>query len=357
VSSTSDKRHPVLHPVTWVVWTAASTAVTMLTRNPMYISLVLGIVAIQYLLASQGQPDASGWQALVRIALALSLLIIPFNALGSHAGRHVLFRLPSGWPLIGGPITLEAAIWGACGALSLVTLIVLFAAFNLQMGRAEILRLTPAFVYEVGLIISIALTFVPQLVLSAREIREAQLIRGHRMRRIRDLLPFLVSLLTTALEHSFQLAESLEARGFGNVRESRPRSELLLKALTLLGLAGTLSGFVFLTYLDSLRAAGTAIVLLSVALLLGVFWAQGRRVRRTRYWRQRWTWQDGVVLLCVVAVVVALILARAGDSATLVYDPYSNMAPPFQPWLGLALLALVAPVIVRLLRPVRPIAH
>ena len=326
----------------------------MLTRNPLYVSLVLGIVAIQYLLASQGQPEASGWQGLVRIALALSLLIVPFNALGSHAGRHVLFRLPSGWPLIGGPITLEAAVWGACGALSLVTLIVLFAAFNLLMGRAEMLRLTPAFVYEVGLIISIALTFVPQLVLSAHEIREAQLVRGHRMRRIRDLPPFLVSLLTTGLEHSFQLAESLEARGFGNVRKPQPQIELLLKALTLLGLAGTLSGFFMLTYLDSLRAAGTSVALFSVALLVGVFWAQGRRVRRTRYWHQRWAWQDGIVLACAAAAVLALILARAGDSAALLYDPYTNLVPPFHPLLGIALLALVAPVVVRLNRPPHP---
>jgi hypothetical protein len=131
----------------------------------------------------------------------------------------------------------------------------------------------------------------------------------------------------------------------------------LLKALTLLGLAGTLSGFVFLTYLDSLRAAGTAIVLLSVTLLLGVFWAQGRRVRRTRYWHQRWTWQDGVVLLCVAAVVVTLILARAGASVALLYDPYSSLVPSFHPSLGITLLTLVAPVIVRLSRSARPIAH
>ena len=330
-----------------------AAAVTMLTRNPMYISLVLGIIAIQYLLAGQGRPEASSWQTLVRIALALALLIIPFNALGSHAGRHVLFSLPSGWPLIGGPITLEAIIWGACGALSLVTLIVLFATFNLQMGQAQMLRLTPAFIYEAGLIISIALTFVPQLVLSAQEIREAQLVRGHRMRRIRDLLPFFVSLLTTGLERSFQLAESMEARGFGNVREARPRSDLLLKALTLLSLAGMLSGFFVLTYLDSWRAIGTAIALLSVALLLGVFWAQGKRLRRTRYRHEQWTWRDGIVLSCAAIVALALVLARVGDPGALLYDPYSGLLPSFRPWLGIALLALVAPVAVRLSRPAR----
>ena len=79
---------------------------------------------------------------------------------------------------------------------ALLTLITLFAAFNLRVDQAQILRLTPSFIYEAGLIVSIAVAFVPQMVLSAREIREAQRIRGHRMRRVRDMLPFLMALLT-----------------------------------------------------------------------------------------------------------------------------------------------------------------
>jgi energy-coupling factor transport system permease protein len=40
-------------------------------------------------------------------------LTIPFNALMIHAGDYVLFRLPEGWPLVGGAITLEAVLYGA----------------------------------------------------------------------------------------------------------------------------------------------------------------------------------------------------------------------------------------------------
>ena len=185
----------MLHPIAWVVWTVSGAVAATMTRNPLYLAILLGIVGIQYTLASR-QPlrgTTQGWRALLRLTMTLALLFIPFNALTVHAGTHTLFRLPSAWPLIGGDITLEAVVWGATTSLGLLALMVLFATFNLSVGQAQILNLTPAFIYEAGLVVSIALTFVPQMLVSAREIREAQLIRGHRMRRARDMLPLLMA--------------------------------------------------------------------------------------------------------------------------------------------------------------------
>ena len=336
-----------MHPTTWVVWTLVVATVATLTRNPMYLSILLGTVVVNHLSVSRRHPDAQGWRALMRIVLGLTILVIPFNALNFHTGSHILFRLPSNWPLVGGNITLEAVISGAGNALSLATLMLLFATFNLAVNQAQLLRLTPAFLYEAGLIISIALTFIPQMMVSAREIREAQLIRGHRMRRARDMLPFLMALLTTGLERSFQLAESMEARGFGNVRALPRGRDLLYKTLTLVGLAGFLSGFFVLTYLDSKRTFGWAGVILSATLLLGTFWAQGRRVSRTHYRRDRWTWRDGVVLGVCLAVATILVLLRMRDATALFYYPTTALLPPFYPWLGAALTALVAPAVVQ----------
>jgi hypothetical protein len=73
------------------------------------------------------------------------------------------------------------------------------------------LRATPAFLFHAGVIISIAVTFVPQMVLGAKEIRQAQRIRGHRFRGIRDLLPLILPLLARA-QRAIQLAETMEAR-------------------------------------------------------------------------------------------------------------------------------------------------
>ena len=334
-----------LHPLTWVIWTGLVAILSMLTRNPLYLSLLLGVALVHYLSLSQRRPEAQGWNTLLRLALWMALLVIPFNALSIHVGRHVLFRLPAHWPLIGGNITLEGVVAGAVNALGLLTLIVLFAAFNLQISQAQLLRLTPAFVYEAGLIVSIALTFVPQMMVSSREIHEAQLVRGHRMRRPRDMLPYLMALLTTGLERSFQLAESLEARGFGNARDLPRRLDLLFKVLTLLGLAGFLSGFFVRTYFESLRWVGWMVVATSTALLIGVFWAQGRRVLRVHYRRDRWAWPDGVVLAVCLLVVTLLALAYLQEPGVLVYSPYQQLLPPFHPLVGVALILLIVPLL------------
>jgi energy-coupling factor transport system permease protein len=335
----------MLHPVTWVTWTVAVAAAATLTFNPFYLALLLGVVSIQYAAASQRHPRAEGWRAMLRLAATLSLFVIPFNALNAHAGSHVLFRLPSSWPIIGGNITLEAILWGTSTALSLLVLIVLFAALNVQVGQAQMLRLTPAFIYEAGLIVSIALTFIPQMAISAREIREAQLIRGHRMRRARDMLPLVVALLTTGLERSLQLAESMEARGYGNVRALPRARDTLYKALSLLGLAGVLGGAFALTYAPAWAWAGWALLLVGAGTLIGVFWAQGRRVARTHYRRARWMWYDGAAIATAVAVLGALVAARVRDAAALQYYPYAELLPPFVPWLGSLLLLLVVPVV------------
>jgi energy-coupling factor transport system permease protein len=271
--------------------------------------------------------------------------VIPFNALSAHAGDHVIVRLPRAWPLIGGDITWEAVLWGASTALGLLCLIVAFAVLNLQVDQAQILRLTPSFVYEAGLVVSIALAFVPQMMTSAREIREAQLIRGHRIRRARDMLPLIVALLTNGLERSLQVAESMESRGYGRIRPLPAARDTLLKSLTLLSMAGVLgSGFV-LTYLGRgwLGYAGMAA---SAILLGGVFWAQGRRVQRTRYRRERWTWRDGAAIGASLVLLIALIAVRLVDADALQYYPYTALLPPFLPWLGAAPLLLLAPVVV-----------
>jgi energy-coupling factor transport system permease protein len=335
----------VLHPATWIVWTIGVTAAITLTRNPLYLSLILSAVVINHMVVGTSRPDAASWRALIRFAVGLTLFTIPFNALNVHTGSHVLFQLPQNWPIVGGNVTLEAIIWGVCSALGLIALMLLFATFNLAINQAQILRLTPAFIYEAGLIVSIALTFFPQMIASVKEIREAQLIRGHRMRRIRDMLPFVMALLTTGLERSFQLAESMEARGFGNAPPLTKARDLLYKALTLLGLGGLLSGFFMLTYLNAWRIVSWMVIVFSVSLLIAIFWAQGKRVTRTHYRHQPFTRLDGLVVAVCLGTIAALIWFRLTDPASLQYYPYTKLIPPFHPTIGAILLPMILPAV------------
>lgn len=335
-----------LHPITWVVWTCVVAACAMLVRNPLYLILLLGVVGVHYVAASTRRPQERGWGMLLRLALWLALLVVPLNALSIHAGRHVLFRLPASWPLVGGIVTLEGVLAGAVNALGLFTLMLLFACFNLEITQSQLLRLTPAFVYEAGLILSISLAFVPRMMTSAREIREAQLVRGHRMRRVRDALPFVMALLTTGLERSFALAESMEARGFGRTRALFRWSELLFKGSASLGLAAVLSGLFLRTYFASTAGLGTVLAAAGTAVLVAVFWAQGRRVLRVRYRRERWTWRDGIVLAFCVGVATSIALIRRRAPAALAYSPYQNLLPSFDPVTGVILVLLLVPLTV-----------
>ena len=337
----------MLHPITWIVWTGVVATIASLTQNPLYLTVLLGIVSIQFLSASRRQDRPSGWNNLLRYALGLALLIVPLNAVNAHGGSHILFRLPDAWPVVGGNITLEAILWGVATALGLLVLVVLFAGFNLQVSQAQVLRLTPSFLYEAGLIISIALTFVPQMLLSAREIREAQLIRGHRMRRVRDMLPLVTALLTTGLERSLQLAESMEARGFGNIQPLPPARDVLYKTLTLLSLAGILGGAFAATYLTAWQWAGRSVLALSVLGLIVLFWAQGKRLTRTHYRREVWQWRDGVALAACATSLALIVGARITNGDLLRYYAYTAIAPSFVPWLGAALLVLLVPTLLQ----------
>ena len=354
-----------LHPVTWVIWTVAAVAIVHADPQPDSTGvLLLGVVMVHYAAASRQHAGERGWSTLLRIAAGASLLVVPLNALSVHAGEPRLFRLPAGWPIVGGPITLEAWSWGVCSALGLLNLLILFATFNLTIDQAQILRLTPAFVYEAGLIVSIALTFIPQMMVSAQEIREAQLIRGHRVRRLRDMLPLVWPCSPPALERSFQLAESMEARGFGNVRDLSPARDIAYKGLTLLGLAGLLCGFFVRTYLPRRRARGlgrrpvrrraAARRLLDAGparaaqpLPAGAVDVAGRGGRRLLLGRRRGRHRG----------------PRAPIPEVLAYDPYMALLPSFEPWLGAALLALLAPLVAPVRRgaphhsPARETAH
>jgi energy-coupling factor transport system permease protein len=351
--------HDEFHPLAWVAWLGAAALPPLLTRNPLYLSLTLLAVAITYLALGQGtvsgrSPLAHSWGAFVRLGAALWLLTIPFTALTSHYGNLVLLRLPANWPIVGGPITGEALIYGLSSGLQIITLLLAFAAFNVAVDQARLLRLTPAFIYQMGVTAAIAVGFVPQMVAAWEDIREAQQVRGHRVRGLRDMLPLIMPLLITALERAVHLAESMEARGFGSgaalaatpaavaaVGRQRTRQQvaILLGLMTIgIGLAGVGFWPDRRTWAGLLAAAGGAALAWS-------FWDQGRRVQRSRYRRWYWTGLDRAVLAVSLVGVggwLAAWLLRADWLFFYPYPPYSPW-PTFQPFLGLLAVLAAAP--------------
>ncbi len=222
------------HTLTWLSWLGAAAYLAMVNQQLLQSILIILATGTVFTALSRdsrlgssheggkslhaGQSrKAESWGVFLRFGLSVWLIALFFNLLFAHAGNMVLFVLPRNWPFIGGPITLEALLYGLANGANLFAVLLVFATFNLGMEVHRLLRWLPAGLYQAGLIVSIALAFIPQLISSLREIREAQLLRGHKFRAIRDWIPLFVPLLTTALERSLTLAESMEARGFGGI--------------------------------------------------------------------------------------------------------------------------------------------
>jgi energy-coupling factor transport system permease protein len=197
------------------------------------------------------------------------------------------------------------------------------------------------------MITSIAIAFVPQMVSSLQDIREAQAVRGHRFRGVRDLLPLFVPLLTTGLERAIQLAESMEARGFGSLKEDRARGRQTLQRLLIaLALFGLLAATFCYSYYSKLAWVGVLLATGSLALLLGTLFAMGRSVQRSRYRRELWRRRD-VVVSAVSLISVGIIAGFwLRDPLVFLFYPYPRVSfPSFNPVVGLALLTAVVPVL------------
>ena len=298
VASDSVGTHSVLHPLSWLVWAVACTLVVATTRDPFYVLLVTLCAGAAYRAARGVRPDAGAqWSLVLRAAWTLTTIAILFNTLTVHAGDRALFMLPRDLPLvgsvIGGPVTLNALLYGVISALALGTLILTFAALNAAVGYEELLRLLPRPLTGLGVTMTVALGFLPQTIAALGEVREAQAVRGHVPGRgLRDLPPLVVPVLALGLERAIALAEAMAARGFGVPQTG------------------------------------------------------GVRTRRTSYRAHRWRMLDSAITAGAVITALAIAATALGGSA-LVYYPYPILLwPPFAPLIGLALLPLLLPALV-----------
>jgi energy-coupling factor transport system permease protein len=342
------------HPLTWLLWLVAAVVPALITRNPLYLLILLLTTAVVYMALGARSPLAASWGVFLRAGLLLWGITFVFDALTAHYGTTVLFSLPRSWPLIGGRITLEAVVFGMTSGLALITLLLIFAVFNALVDHYRLLRLMPSFLYQAGVVASIALTFVPSTARSLREIREAQMVRGHRFRGLRDLLPLFIPLVTSGLERAIQLAEAMESRGFSRAVALRQAQDtapapasssfyrLALGGATLACCIG-LFGY---SYSPAGRWPSLALFFVGLSVLLAVLHRMGRATGRTRYRRDLWRRRDTLVSLSSGAVLMGFAGLLVMSPQALAYPIYPRVTwPSFEPLIGLALLPIIAPAL------------
>lgn len=346
------KQATALHALAWVSWLAAAVAVLIVTRNPYYIGLTLLWIGAttwaSYVIGVEESASPLAPLSPLRFALFVVLLATLLNALFVHVGTTVILTLPSSWPVIGGPITLEAAVYGALNGFVLTALFAAFLLFNRMVAVRSLIQLTPRAYFPVAVTIAIALTFTPSTLRQIEQIREAQIIRGRTMRGMRSWLPLFLPLLSGGLERALQLAEAMTARGFASA--ARAVHDLRTQIMLLTGLVAFVAGWL-LRLAWNLALMGALLILAGATLFFLAVWLAGRRHPRTTYRPASWRKRDVVVATAagLTGAFFLLPLPRV-DQSTLAYSPYPTLAAPdFSLVLGLATWGLLAPALMMLL--------
>src|SRR5512143_693873 len=281
-----------------------------ITRNPLY--LVLTLLCVSFVGLALRDSGASLPQpfAMWKFAGWIILLATAFNALTSHFGDTILFTIPGKIPLISGNVTLEAVVYGATNGLILTGMLAAFTVLNLALPIRDLISLIPRAFFPVAVVTSIAITYLPTTLRQIQQIREAQEVRGHQMRSLRDWLPLLMPLLVGGLEHAMQLAEAMTARGFASSKPISSRQQSYLRVFMLLGLVLLVIGWVI--QMVGAASSGLILILIGAILILGGLWLVGRQSPRTTYHRWSWSWQDWLASLGAVVVLLACILPLDG---------------------------------------------
>lgn len=335
----------MIHSFVWIMWVFSVLVLILSTRNPIYLSVILiGLLILGHQLARER--NFKRWvTSNLRFVLTMVFLSTLINGLFSHVGQTVLFIIPQGWPLIGGNITLESLVYGAINGLVIGALYILFNIINLALSIKQITRMIPRAFHPIAMMVTISLTFFPTIQRRAREIKEAQMIRGSPMKKISDWLPILIPLLVTSLENAFLLAESMTARGFH--KQVDFRTPLNVVSL-LLGAFAVFSGWIFRLYRYPLSIS-VALYIIGAALILLTLIMIGRQSNITRYHHEEWK-PAGIILAIIVTLYTSSFayLAWTDRLPSLDYSPYPQMLIPAVQITGLILSVLpLAPILIK----------
>ena len=360
-----------LHPIAWWIWALGLAVAVSRTTNPLLLVLVLGVLGLVVSSRRTRAPWARAFKYYLALAGVIIVIRIVFRVVFAapvSLGDHVLFDLPTlhtpGWYAgiqVLGPVTLEAVLAAAVDGLRLGTLMCCIGAANALANPRRALRVLPGALYELGIILVVAISIAPQLVESIQRVRNARRLRAGSEKGLRALGGILMPVLEDALDRSLLLAAAMDSRGYGRQGTDTPRTRRLTGGLLVAGLLGLCAGAYGLLdgtapSLLGLPSLAAGAVLCVSGLVLG-----SRRVTRTTYRPDPWLWPEWVVAGCGVLTAVVFFVTSSYDPLNLtpVISPLAWPTLPLVPTLAVLLCALpavVAPPPVRSTRTSRPAA-
>lgn len=339
-----------LHPGAWWAWALALGAAATRLTNPLLLGILLCVVG--YVVAARrSRNEGQAFGFFLRLGIFVLFMRLAFEVVfGSTLPGDVIVRLPS-IPLpsflaglrIGGPVTAQALLAATYVGLQLAALLICVGAANALASPRRLLRSLPGALYELGVAVTVAMSFAPQLSRAARRVRRARRLRGRASSGVRGWAGVALPVLQDALEKSIELAAAMDSRGFGRRGDvSRARRRLTTSAVVV-GLLAVTAAIYGLLETGSpsivgvpLLVAGTVVA--AAAVLLG-----RRSVTRSRYRPDVWRGPEWLTVAAGVTAFAGVVVAGQLFPGSLHTNAYPIEAPAL-PWPALAgLLLALAP--------------
>jgi energy-coupling factor transport system permease protein len=322
----------------WLIWVVAVGLTVLTTRNPVYLGIILLSVTFVYLTLPSRTSIALAWSTVLRIGIVIAMISVIFNVLTVHIGDRQFAGLPDDWPIIGGPLTINAAVYGLISGMALLCLLLIAATLSTAVDRSALVRLMPQSLGPIAIAGAAALSMFPQTIAAISQVREAHRARGLTIRSMQDVRRLIVPVMNLGLERAFDLAETMESRAFGN-RQTGLRIPSWISLLTLsLMTAGVV--------LVGIGYPGAGLVGLFAAIFIFTLSArahQGKPV--ARYRQSRLSVADLPLVASSMFMIGFTAWELVAGSQTLVYSTYPTIAfPDVTPGMLVACLLAMVPV-------------
>jgi energy-coupling factor transport system permease protein len=346
-----------LHSVTWLIWAVAVAASIQIAPNPFYVALAIAVVALVTETHRHETRIARALPVLLLVGVTFSLLRVVLLLLTTHVGGTAFVTVPQatlprllGGFTVGGALEWPVLWQAAAEGFVVIGVMAAFGGFNALASHHELVQRLPRAFHEAGVVLTVALAFVPSTLVAVGQVREADRARtgGRPIRRGR-LVRLVVPVLETGLERAVLLAESMDARGFG--RSPAGRRQVLAGWLGVAGLLGLCGAMVALVG----RSTGVALgcLLGGAGALVAALVLAGSEERVTRYRMRPLTGLDARVIAVTAAAPVGLALCSAAGLSSLRWVVgVTPSVPGFGPLPAACLLLLAAPALLPAREPV-----
>ena len=200
------------HPLVCLVYFVIITAVTVLVQHPVYLIISL-IGAYCYAYSVDGMKSV---RFTIQAILPMMAFVMVINPLFHHGGVTVLWYFPSG-----NPLTLESILYGVGNGVMMAAMLLWFRSYTKVMTADKFVYLFGKVLPSLSLVLSMTLRFVPMFFQQFQQIRETQkgigrdITDGTMIERIGHGITILSILITWALEHAIETADSMKSRGYG----------------------------------------------------------------------------------------------------------------------------------------------